>query len=169
MPTLISAADAARRIDAGATLIDIREAGEFAREHVSGALNVPRDTLAAARLPAGPLIFSCRSGGRTGACAAEIASLAGPDAMIMDGGLMAWQSAGLPVAIDRSQPIDIMRQVQIAAGLLILTGVLLSLLVAPAFLGLSAFVGAGLLFAGLSGWCGMARLLALMPWNRQAA
>jgi rhodanese-related sulfurtransferase len=66
-------------------------------------------------------------------------------------------------------PLPLMRQVQIAAGLLVLLGVVLAVTVAPAFIGLSAFVGAGLTFAGLSGWCGMAQLLALMPWNRRAA
>ena len=67
---------------------------------------------------------------------------------------------------DTRQPIEIMRQVQITAGGLVFLGVILGVWVAPAFLGLSAFVGAGLMFAGISGWCGMAKLLALMPWNR---
>lgn len=62
-----------------------------------------------------------------------------------------------------------MRQVQITAGSLVLTGVLLGLFVAPGFFGLSAFVGAGLIFAGVTGWCGMANLLRVMPWNRRAA
>jgi hypothetical protein len=62
-----------------------------------------------------------------------------------------------------------MRQVQIVAGLLVLTGVVLGFVLNPAFFGISAFVGAGLTFAGISGWCGMAKLLALMPWNRRAA
>ena len=69
-------------------------------------------------------------------------------------------------AVDRRQPIELMRQVQIVAGSLVLLGVALGISVAPAFLALSAFVGAGLAFAGISGWCGMARLLAIMPWNR---
>ena len=69
---------------------------------------------------------------------------------------------------DRSAPIDIMRQVQIGAGSLVLIGVALGALVAPGFYALSAFVGAGLLFAGATGFCGMAHLLARMPWNRRA-
>jgi hypothetical protein len=73
----------------------------------------------------------------------------------------------LPVALDRSQPIDIIRQVQIAAGSLVLMGILLGTLLAPGFYALSAFVGAGLMFAGISGFCGMAHLLTLMPWNRR--
>ena len=77
--------------------------------------------------------------------------------------------ADLPVEEDRSQPIEIMRQVQIAAGSLVLLGVILGLTVAPGWFALSGFVGAGLVFAGTTGWCGMAYLLAIMPWNRQAA
>ena len=87
---------------------------------------------------------------------------------ILEGGLDAWKKAGLPVTLDRSQPIDIIRQVQIVAGSLVLSGVVLGALVAPGFYALSGFVGAGLLFAGISGFCGMARLLAVMPWNRRA-
>ena len=91
------------------------------------------------------------------------------DGRILDGGLDAWAKAGLPVEQNRKAPLEINRQVQITAGLLILTGVVLGFAVAPAWSGLSAFVGAGLTFAGLSGRCGMARLLMLAPWNRRAA
>ena len=98
----------------------------------------------------------------------RLAAAAGCEAYILEGGIDAWKRAGLPVLTDRRQPLEIMRQVQIAAGGLVLLGVALGIWVAPAFLGLSAFVGAGLVFAGVSGWCGMARLLALMPWNRAA-
>lgn len=169
MPTLVSAGEARRLVDAGAQLIDIRSRAEFLREHVAGSRNIPQEELAHAGLPAGELLFTCRSGGRTGACAAEIAAAAGPRAMILDGGLNAWKAAGGALDLDRRQPIELMRQVQIVAGSLVLTGVLLGLLVHPAFFGLSAFVGAGLTFAGFSGWCGMARLLQRMPWNRAAA
>ena len=74
----------------------------------------------------------------------------------------------MPLATDTTAPLEIMRQVQIAAGMLVLIGVVLGVFVAPAWLGLSAFVGAGLAFAGATGFCGMARLLMLAPWNRQA-
>jgi rhodanese-related sulfurtransferase len=83
----------------------------------------------------------------------------------MEGGLDAWRKAGLECTVDRKQPLEIMRQVQIAAGLLILLGVLLGFAVDPLWFGLAAFVGAGLTVAGVTGWCGMARLLAVMPWN----
>lgn len=168
-PPTLSAAQARQRLAAGAHLIDIRTTAEFAREHVPGSLNIPQADLATAALPAGELIFTCRSGGRTGSCAADIQRVAGARAAILQGGLASWQQSGGPLQTDRTQPIDLMRQVQIAAGSLILIGLALGLLVNPLFLGLSAFVGAGLTFAGLSGWCGMARLLAQMPWNRAAA
>jgi rhodanese-related sulfurtransferase len=112
------------------------------------------------------VIFHCRSGARTAANAPRLAAAAGCEAYILEGGIDAWKKAGLPVAVDSKQPIEIMRQVQIAAGSLVLLGVALGVWASPAFLGLSAFVGAGLVFAGVSGWCGMAKLLALMPWNR---
>ena len=115
------------------------------------------------------MVFHCRSGARTSANAARLADAAGCEAYILEGGIDAWKTAGLPVAVDRRQPIEIMRQVQITAGALVLLGVLLGVWLAPAFLALSGFVGAGLMFAGISGWCGMARLLGLMPWNRRGA
>lgn len=169
MTQRISPAEARRRIAAGATLIDVRDADEFARDHVPGSRNIPVADLASAPLPQGDLVFTCRSGNRTAGCAGIIADRAADRAVILDGGLGAWQAAGGPVAHNARAPLPIMRQVQIAAGTLVLAGILLSFAVHPGFLGLAAFVGAGLAFAGLSGWCGMALLLQRMPWNRQAA
>ena len=88
---------------------------------------------------------------------------------VLEGGIDGWRACGLPTEIDRKRPIEVMRQVQLVAGGLVLLGAVLALTVAPAFIGLSAFVGAGLMFAGATGWCGMAALLARMPWNRVAA
>ncbi len=84
------------------------------------------------------------------------------------GGLDAWKKTGLSVDVDTKQPMEIMRQVQISAGSLVVIGVLLGASLHPAFYALSAFVGAGLVVAGVTGFCGMARFLALMPWNRAA-
>lgn len=166
LPT-IDVAGARRLLDQGAVLVDIREADEHARERVPGARHNPLSRLVSVEAPAGKaVIFHCRSGARTAANAARLATAASCDAYILEGGLDAWKKAGMPVTVDRRQPIEIMRQVQIVAGSLVLLGIALGVWVAPAFLGLSAFVGAGLAFAGISGWCGMARLLALMPWNR---
>jgi len=162
---------AAELIRAGAVLVDIREADEFARERIPGARHHALSRLdkeSPARTGDSVVVFHCRSGARTKGNAPRLAAASACEAYILEGGLDAWKKAGLPVALDRSQPIDIMRQVQIAAGSLVLIGVLLGFLVAPGFYVLSGFVGAGLLFAGVSGFCGMARVLGLMPWNRRS-
>ncbi|MFT3668039.1 MAG: rhodanese family protein [Pseudoxanthomonas sp.] len=153
----------------GAVLVDIRNPDEYAREHIPGAVLWPI-TQPAEHLPDGAtaLVFHCRSGTRTQAYAAELAGAAGCQAYLLEGGLDAWRRAGLPVQMDRRQPIELMRQVQIAAGALVLAGVLIAAAVSPWGLLLSGSVGAGLVFAGVSGFCGMARLLAWMPWNRRA-
>ena len=158
------------RIDAGlAVLVDIREPDEFARSHVKGAQSQPLSTWEKAHLSIDPdadVIFTCRSGMRTAGACDRLAARVSGEAFVLDGGLDAWAKAGLPVETDVDAPMEIMRQVQIAAGSLVLIGVLLGFLVAPEWFGLSAFVGAGQTFAGVSGFCGMARLLMLAPWNR---
>jgi rhodanese-related sulfurtransferase len=175
MPALrsISPARAAELVRKGAVLVDIREADEHAREHIPGARHhaLSRiDTTTPVHTGDDVLVFHCRSGARTKTNAAKLAASAGAcTTYVLEGGIEAWKKAGLPVNLDRRQPIDLMRQVQIAAGSLVLLGVALGILLTPIFYGLSAFVGAGLLFAGISGFCGMARLLAFMPWNRRAA
>jgi len=155
-----------------AVLVDIREPDEFARRHVRGARSQPLSTLERAHLkidPAQDVIFTCRTGMRTGANCERLAAVVQGDAYVLEGGVDAWAAAGLPVEENRKAPLEIMRQVQIAAGLLVLAGVSLGVTVHPGFLGVAAFVGAGLAFAGATGFCGMARLLAAMPWNRRAA
>lgn len=168
LPT-IDPIGAKRLIEEGALLIDIRDADEHARQRVPGSRNQPLSTLGSIAGDAKAVIFHCRSGARTLANAPRLAAAAAEcKAYMLEGGIDAWRMAGLPVVVDRGQPMEIMRQVQISAGSLVVLGVVLGFWVAPAFLGLSAFVGAGLVFAGASGWCGMAKLLALMPWNRPA-
>ena len=168
----ISPNRAAELMRKGAVLIDIREADEHARERIPGARHhalsrIDKDT--PVRQGDDVLVFHCRSGARThGNAARLVAAAPACETYVLEGGIEAWKKAGLPVRLDRSQPIDLMRQVQIAAGSLILLGATLGFALTPAFYGLSAFVGAGLLFAGVSGFCGMARILALMPWNRRA-
>jgi rhodanese-related sulfurtransferase len=164
----ITPAEAHRLVDSGAALIDIRNPDEHARERIASALNVPIDRLSPEATPGDVLVFHCRSGMRTGQAATQLAAAAaGRDCYIVEGGLNAWSAAGLPVERQRGAPIEMQRQVMIAAGLLVLAATLLSLFVAPAWIALSIFVGAGLTFAGVTGFCGMARLLALMPWNRR--
>ena len=171
--TPLSPAEVSRRLmENSAVLIDIREQDEFVREHVAGAVHAPLSsfdeparTLADGR----DVIFTCRTGNRTGVNCDRLAAQVPGQAFVLDGGLDAWKRQGLATRTDRSKPIELMRQVQMTAGGLILTGAALGMLVHPAFWGLSAFVGAGLFVAGATGFCGMARLLAVMPWNRSAA
>jgi len=165
--------DVAKRLTEGrAVLIDIREPDEFARRRIKGALSRPLSTLDAKGLSlpdSREVIFTCRSGMRTGANGERLVATCGRSAHVLEGGLDAWDGAGLPVDVDSKAPLEMTRQVHIVAGSLVLVGVILGVTVSPWFLGVAGFVGAGLTFAGISGFCGMARLLALAPWNRSAA
>lgn len=168
--TPLAPEEVAARLNAGrAVLVDVREPDEFARRRVKGARSRPLSAFEAAHLkiePARDVIFTCRSGMRTQAACDRLSASVEGRAFVLQGGLEAWAAAGLPVEADRKAPLEIMRQVQIAAGLLVLAGVGLGFAVHPGFFGLSAFVGAGLTFAGATGFCGMARLLQAAPWNR---
>jgi rhodanese-related sulfurtransferase len=174
MLNTITPDEAARLLrEGGATLVDVREADEHARERIPGARNLPLSRLEEAELAVHqgkPVLFHCRSGARTAGNADRLAAKAGLcEAYVVEGGLDAWKRAGLPVAEDRRQPLELMRQVQIAAGSMVVLGVLLGAFVTPGFYLLSGFVGAGLVFAGVTGTCGLARVLRMMPWNRRAA
>lgn len=167
--TTISPQDADEAMTKGAMLVDIRGADEHAREHIAGAIHVPLTRLDELPRVSGAIIFHCKSGMRTQANRAMLQAAAGSTpCYILAGGLDGWRAAGLPTHLDRKRPLEIMRQVQMAAGSLVLLGVLLGFLVTPVFFSLSAFIGAGLMIAGATGWCGMAKLLQLMPWNRRA-
>lgn len=151
------------------TLIDIRETDEFAREHIKGAHSMPMSIVAEELdelAPKTPVVFHCRSGVRTAQnCDALAHHVKGP-AFVLTGGIDAWKAANLPLSVNKKAPLELMRQVQITIGTLSLIGVLLTLFVNINFIALPAFLGAGLVFAGTTGWCGMAKLLAIMPWNR---
>jgi rhodanese-related sulfurtransferase len=165
--------DVAERLRAGrAVLVDIREPDEFARRHVPGALSRPLSALQSAHLkldPARDVVFTCRTGMRTGANCERLSAQVAGEAFVLEGGVDAWAAAGLPVAEDRKAPLEILRQVQLTAGGLVVAGVALGLAVHPAFFALAGFIGAGLMFAGATGSCGMARMLAWAPWNRRPA
>lgn len=171
--TILSPQESADRVKSGdAVLIDIREPDEYAREHIPGAISLPVSALNEADLKLDAdqhAIFHCKSGMRTDTNCAVLAQRVDGEAFMLAGGLDAWRTHGLPTAKDVKAPLEINRQVQITAGSLVLLGVLMGWFVAPAWFGVSAFVGAGLMFAGLSGWCGMATLLQAMPWNRRPA
>lgn len=166
----IAPAEAHRLIELGAVLIDIRSPDEHARERIAGARNVPLPAVSRETTPGEVLVFHCKSGMRTSQNASALEAAAdGRDCYIVDGGIGGWGSAGLPIEKVAGAPMEMQRQVMIAAGLLVLLGTLLSLWVSPLWIGLAIFVGAGLTFAGVTGFCGMAHLLALMPWNRRRA
>lgn len=166
----ISPKDAHAKLQDGALLVDIRSLDEHARKHITDATPLPLSDIDSAAVhleDAKVVIFHCLSGMRTEQNAQRLAQLI-PHAQgyLLAGGMQAWEKAGLPITVNAAVGLDLMRQVQIVAGLLILLGVGLGALVSPWFYGLAAFVGAGLMFAGITGFCGMARLLAIMPWNR---
>lgn len=152
-----------------AVLIDVREDFEHAEERIEGANLHPLSKLDPdeVRRIAGDreVVLHCRTGDRSSKAAARLAEH-GLVAHQLAGGIEAWKASGRTVERSEGAPkIGVMRQVQITAGSLVLIGVLLGVFVTEWFLILSGFVGAGLMFAGLSGWCGMAMLLGKMPWN----
>lgn len=153
----------------GALLVDIRAADEHARERIAKARLVPLTQLSpgsAEIQTAGSVIFHCRSGNRTQLNAMRLRACVAGDAYVLEGGLDAWKAAGLPVVTDHQQPLELQRQVQIAAGSVALAGTVLGSAVSPWFHLLPGFIGAGLVFAGVSGFCGPARMLMKAPWNR---
>jgi rhodanese-related sulfurtransferase len=153
-------------------LIDVRTPVEFREVHVEHARNVPLDRLDPVAVVQGrnghrdePLYVICRSGSRARQASEKFLAAGFTNVVNVEGGTLACAEAGLPV-VRGKKAMSLERQVRIAAGSLVLLGVLLGWLVHPAFLGLSAFVGAGLVFAGITDTCGMGMLLARMPWNQ---
>ena len=165
----ITPAEAHDLITRGAVLVDIRDADEHAREHIPGARHLPLSEITKGKIPlqAKAIVYHCKSGARTKGNAQALCDAAECEAYVVEGGLDAWRKAGLPVRVDTKQPLPLNRQVQIGAGTLVLAGAILGYAVSPWFYLVPAFVGAGLLQAGITGWCGMANLLQLLPWNRR--
>ena len=152
-------------------LIDVRTPVEYREVHVEVARNVPLDRLDPAALMQArngsanePLYFICRSGSRGQQACERFLKAGFSNVVNVEGGTMACVEAGLPV-VRGKKAISLERQVRIAAGSLVLLGAALYF-VHPAFIGLSAFIGAGLVFAGITDTCGMGMMLARMPWNQ---
>jgi rhodanese-related sulfurtransferase len=153
-----------------ALLIDVREPGEFAREHIAGAQSFPLSSFDPARLPRDrQIVLCCQTGARSGRALAQLETAGIRGVGQLEGGLSAWKAAHLTTSIDITQPISIMRQVQITAGSLVVLGAVLAALVSPWFILLSGFVGAGLVFAGVTDTCMMAKLLSKLPYNQPRA
>ena len=174
--SILPIADLRERMNLGLQpiLVDVRTPGEFARMHAAGAISMPLDKLNAAsigaecRSPDGRIYVICHSGTRALMACQKLVAAGVADVVVIGGGTQAWEAAGLPVVTSRSGVISLERQVRIAAGSLVLLGCLLAWLIAPQFIALSAFVGAGLIFAGVTDICGMGMLLGKLPWNSRA-
>jgi rhodanese-related sulfurtransferase len=151
-------------------LLDVRTPMEFAEVHVPQARNIPLDELqpGALQLPKGePVYLLCRTQQRAANAAEKFARAGFTQPIVVVGGTQAWVQANLPVERGLAKVVSLERQVRIAAGSLVLIGVLLGWFVHRAFFGLAGFVGAGLVFAGITDFCGMGLLLARLPWNKR--
>jgi rhodanese-related sulfurtransferase len=168
MPDSVSPAELADALKKeGASLIDVRTPAEFQEVHVRGAWNVPLDRLNAKEFQGREhkLYVICQKGSRGAKACEQLAAGGVVNVVNVEGGTLACVSAGLPVNRGK-KTMSLERQVRIAAGSLVLFGTVLGALVHPYWLGLSGFVGAGLLFAGITDTCGMGLLLARMPCNQ---
>ena len=169
--TVVPAEASAVVSSGGGTLLDVRTPAEFREIHAQGAQLVPLDILnrhaveAARGANSGPVYLLCASGIRATKAAEQLRRDGLDNVVVVEGGTNAWVAAGLPVVRGR-KTISIERQVRIGAGTLVVLGTGLGWFAHPAFFLLSAFVGAGLVFAGVTDICGMAIVLAKAPWNR---
>lgn len=172
LPTLLTPADVAQLGDR-VRLVDVRTPGEFESQHLAGSYNVPLDTLAEHTtelrgLDGGrPMVLVCQSGGRARKAADALSAAGLVNVSVMDGGVNGWVAVGRDVV--RLKPrMSLERQVRIAAGFLAALGGFLALFVDARFAALPAFVGSGLVFAGITDTCAMGMLIARAPWNRAA-
>lgn len=155
----------------GALLLDVRSPAEFNQAHIEGSISHPLSDLASReveRLATGKqaCVIVCQSGARARLAAAKLKTSNLPGLCVLEGGVQAWIDAGLPVIRGETKVLPLMRQVQIGVGSISAAGAALALLVNPLFAIIPLVTGCGLLFAGLTGFCGLALLLARMPWNR---
>ena len=161
-----------RRTGKKVELLDVRTPAEYQALHVDFAQNVPLDRLDPAQIIHArngskdePLYIVCQSGGRSKKACEQFHQAGFTQAVNVEGGTLACDAAGLSM-VRGKKVMSLERQVRIAAGSLVLTGVILGWFVHPYCFGISAFVGAGLVFAGITDTCGMGMMLAKMPWNR---
>lgn len=149
-------------------LVDVRTKGEFKGGHIEEAKNIPLDDIAEAaeRLKGiGTVYVNCGSGVRSCQATKKLEEC-GVNVVNVEGGLTAWLRDGFGVTKEGKSTIPVIRQVMILAGALVLIGTILGIIFNPLWMLLSGFMGAGLLFAGITGICGMQKALAIMPWNK---
>lgn len=167
---IITARDLKKRLDHDEILlVDVREPIEHKAEFIKGAHLSPLGEVSIDKLLSKslPIVMHCHSGKRSAAACQKLLSQ-DPTLEIysLEGGIAAWKEAGFDVKKSSSSSISIDRQTQIFAGFLTFAGVMLGTFLDSRFYFLSGFVGLGLMLAGITGWCGTAKLLAKMPWNR---
>jgi rhodanese-related sulfurtransferase len=156
-------------------IIDVRTPGEYRSGHIKGAKLLPLDELHPENIIAridntipkskSTLYLTCQSGFRAHQAAERLANAGHHNVMVVEGGTQAWEEAGLPMK-RCGRVISLERQVQIAIGSLIVLKVIFGFNVHELFFALSALVGSGLIVAGITRWCGVAQLIARMPWNQ---
>ena len=158
-------------------VIDVRTVAEVSNEYLDGCVNIPLhelnlsqvQTCVAEKKAAGqPVYLLCGTGKRATSAIDKLKGEAVNPLLVIDGGIEALKQAGCSLSKGKSRVMPLERQVRIAAGSLVLLGILLGVSLSPGFYGLSAFVGAGLVFAGITDTCAMGMLLARMPWNNNA-
>lgn len=150
-------------------LIDVREPGEHRRENIPGSLLIPLSRFDPSQMTQYKnrrIVLYCQSGNRSSQALQKLQSANFQQIFQLQGGLPTWKQAGYDTQEDKNAPINLMRQVQIVAGSLVLIGTLLGAFVSPWFLLLSGFVGGGLTFAGITNTCLMARILAKLSYNQ---
>lgn len=155
-----------------ARLVDVREPDEHRRERIPGAVLVPKATVSPESIPADNgvvTVLHCRSGRRSFEAAQSLIGGGRAGAAHMKGGIEAWKAAGLEVTLDTRAPMPVMQQTQIVIGLGVLASVLAGAFWNTWALALAGFMACGLIFAGLTGTCGLAAVLSKMPWNRTSA
>ncbi|MGM0564672.1 MAG: rhodanese-like domain-containing protein [Pseudomonadota bacterium] len=170
---ILKAHEFASQYKKGMKLIDVRSPAEYAGEHVEGAINVPLDQIKPDEFcqtyidgDHDSIYLICQKGGRAAKAAESLVQHTNAKLYVVDGGTPDSIAAGAPANSTGRKIISIERQVRIAAGSLVVLGTVLGHLVAPGFYGLSAVVGAGLAFAGITDTCAMGMILSKMPWNR---
>lgn len=150
-------------------VIDVRTPAEYQGEHILGTTNIPLDRIEkhVEKLRGYEHVYvHCASGNRSTQACNKLTQLGLENLVNVQGGIAAWKREGFQTIAKDSVPLPVDQQTQIAIGSFVLTGVLLGSLVNPWFIALSAFMGAGLIYAGTSGTCTMALLIARMPWNQ---
>jgi rhodanese-related sulfurtransferase len=172
----ISAGELQKRLAAGESVavIDVRTPVEYDEVHAPSAVNIPLDRVSKEALSAvgcvecgQPVFLLCRSGQRATKAAEKLLACGFSNPVVITGGTLAWIEAGLPVTRGETKVISLERQVRIAAGSIVFTSAILAHFVNPNFVWLAGFVGAGLVFAGVTDFCGMGLLIAKMPWNQR--